>query len=300
MSSFAERFLVHPDLFPARLAGEPWGDRELGVELAGESCRLSGLSESQQRSLSRRFAGFTSTGSDAAAELRLFRIDWRELHSPDTRGLELTLELDPAPESLRAAGLHVLARVEWRAAPAAGLWTPHEGEACAGACENLLRLLAAYRLLERGGLLLHSAGIVDGDRAHVFLGRSGAGKTTLAHLSVAEGRSVLSDDLNAVLPGAQGPVAWAMPFAGDMRADAASLPRPLDGLYRLRQASGHAREREPRASMLAAAVACAPYVNRDPHRLGALLRAAAALVDSVPGYRLAFARDDGVWRTLQR
>jgi hypothetical protein len=68
----------------------------------------------------------------------------------------------------------------------------------------------------------------------------------------------------------------------------------------MRQAPSHGREDESRAALLALVVGCAPYVNRDPHRLAALTQAATALVDSVPGYRLNFSRAGGLWSILSR
>jgi hypothetical protein len=298
--SFAAH-LVHPDLFPARLSGEPWGGQELGLVVAGEAYRIGGLAETQADALRRRFAAFVVDAAQAGGvELCLYRVAAAEFLPLDMRGRELTLELEPGERSLRVAGLDLLALVEWRDAPTAGLWTPHAGDGCVGACENLLRLLAAYRLLARGGLLLHSAGVVDGGRGHLFLGQSGAGKSTLCGLSNAEARSVLSDDLNAVLSGPEGHVLLGVPFAGDLRADGPRPPAPLAALYTLSKQSRHARTALPRAALLAAAVGCAPYVNRDPFRLGALVQAAGALVDSVPGFRLEFSRDGGLWRTLSR
>ena len=45
--SFGARFLAFPDLFPARRAGEPWGDREVALDLPGGPYLISGLSAVQ-------------------------------------------------------------------------------------------------------------------------------------------------------------------------------------------------------------------------------------------------------------
>jgi hypothetical protein len=60
---------------------------------------------------------------------------------------------------------------------------------------NLVRAALAWRMLSRGGALLHAAGIVLRGRAFVLAGASGSGKSTWARLAAEAGASVLSDDL---------------------------------------------------------------------------------------------------------
>lgn len=66
-------------------------------------------------------------------------------------------------------------------------------EVCA--MEIMLRTVISCRLPLEGGLLLHSAGVVVDDRAILFFGVSGAGKSTIA--GMLEGM-VLSDELIVV------------------------------------------------------------------------------------------------------
>ncbi|MGB0035547.1 MAG: hypothetical protein WBP79_08750, partial [Candidatus Acidiferrales bacterium] len=51
------------------------------------------------------------------------------------------------------------------------------------ALDSLLRILLTMILLPRRGFLLHAATVVREGRAYVFMGRSGAGKSTVASLS---------------------------------------------------------------------------------------------------------------------
>ena len=82
---------------------------------------------------------------------------------------------------------------------------PAEAELCAwggeGALLAALRLACALWLLPRGGLLLHGACVERDGAAHVFVGESGAGKTTLSR-ALGGGRArVISDELSCVKEG---------------------------------------------------------------------------------------------------
>ena len=215
---FGERFLHSPDLFPARVAGEAWGAHEITLDFAGGPYVFTGLSDDQEAGIRDRFSDSvgrtpklgtaSSAGCFASSE---------EFRRFDLRGFELTLDLDPAEDCLRIAGLDLMARIEWRPTMAAALWTPSAGgEVFAGILENVLRVMAAYRLVECGGALLHSAGIVDDGAAWLFLGRSGAGKSTFSRLSLAEHRRVLSDDLNALVRDGEHFAIAPLPFTGDL------------------------------------------------------------------------------------
>jgi hypothetical protein len=62
-----------------------------------------------------------------------------------------------------------------------------------------LFFLATKWHVEQGGLSLHSAAVARGDDGFLFLGRSKAGKSTIAELSASIGLSALGDDLNFII-----------------------------------------------------------------------------------------------------
>ena len=189
--SFGRTFLANPDLFPARRSGEPWGDRRLALDLPGGPYLAAGLSVAQEAAVRERFGDLCrDAGDETGVEVLVFRASPVDFLPVDTRGWDYALDLDHAPRAVRLAGLGLMARLDWAPALAGALWTPEAaGERFAAIFENLLRVLTAYRLVELGGAVLHSAGLVDlgdpgdpGDhrRAFLFLGPSGAGKTTVA------------------------------------------------------------------------------------------------------------------------
>ncbi len=295
---FGEEYLVHPDLFPARLAGETWGGADLILDLAGGPYTFAGLEAGQADFLRARYAGFArpaGTPAPPGVRCEAFRLAPEELRAIDLRGRELGFDRDYEAQALRFVGVDLLARIEWRPSGLrAAFWTS-TGDPAAfhGALENVFRVLVAYRALDLGGVLLHSAGIVPGAGARsaavVCCGPSGAGKSTLSRLAADAGQRVASDDLNAVLPQDGGVLLSPVPFAGDFVPPAWDpTPRPLAALCRLAKGTD-ALTALPRAAALSATVACAPYVNTDPFRADQLLLNLDRLLHSIPAYQLTFA-----------
>jgi hypothetical protein len=305
--SFGDEFLRHPDLFPGRRSGEPWGEGRLTLDVPGGPYRFSGLAAAQEEAVRQRFGSLcrpAETGEEEGIGTAVFRAPASDFLEIDTRGWEYTLDLDPAAGSVRVAGLRLMARLDWVSSLAGGLWTPEAaGEEWASVLENYLRLLAAYRLLAEGGVLLHSAGVTDGASAWLLLGPAGAGKTTASRLCLAAGAEILSDDLNAVIfkAGEAGPVVARLPFTGDLgerQGESGTGGYPLRGVLRLRQGWENLVSLS-RASALAALVAAAPYVNRDPFRREALLAVCERLALAVPAWELTFSLGADLWSILR-
>jgi hypothetical protein len=303
---FGAGFLANPDLFPARRSGETWGSRDVLLALPGGPYRFTGLNSAQEEAVRHRFGAYCSTVFRAPSEVvsTLFRASEADFRTFDVRGWEYGLDLDATPGSLRLAGLRLAGRIDWRPVLLGALWTPDAGgQPFVGIFENFLRVLTAYRLQELGGAVLHCAGIatLDGARARLFLGRSGAGKSTLSRLGRERGATVLSDDLNALMPGAAGPVVEKLPFTGDYgdtRTPAA--PLPLAGLYRLEKSADDDLRPLSRAETVACLLACSPYVNADPHRRDGLLANFLHLlsIPKPPAWLLRFSLGGAFWPIL--
>jgi hypothetical protein len=173
------------------------------------------------RCLAERFRGFSGR-RPAASTWRCDTRGSRGVRTLDTRGWEYDLDLEPGPAGVRVAGLRFFARIA-REPLAATLVTCANPAELAGVVENVLRILVAHALVARGGVLLHAAGVAEGDRARVFFGVSGAGKTTLSRLAQEEGRRILSDDMVALVP-ETGRSNLAIPFAGIPRRERTTAP----------------------------------------------------------------------------
>jgi hypothetical protein len=305
--TFGNGFLRVPDLFPGRRSGEPWGDRSLTLDVAGGPYLFSGLSPAQEEAVRRRFAGLcregAAEGGAAAVASRVFRAPASDFLEFDLRGWEYTLDREHEPAAVRIAGLRLMARLDWTPTLAGGLWTCEAaGEEWAPVFENYFRVLAAYRLLEEGGAVIHSAGVTDGAAGWLLIGPSGAGKTTSSRLCLERGAGVLSDDLNAVrLDAGGGARLVGLPFTGDLGdlGERSAAAYPLRALLRLAKGTEDRLRPLTPAAALASLVAAAPFVNRDPWRREALLATLERLARSVPAWELTFSLEGGLWDILR-
>ncbi|HVR96950.1 MAG TPA: hypothetical protein VMW27_10065 [Thermoanaerobaculia bacterium] len=297
---FGSTFLRTPDLFPARHSGESWGREAVVLDLPGGPYRFSGLSTEQTAAVRHRFGGLCQEDGPSKVQGRLFRVAAEDFLEIDARGWEYGVDLDFAPDAVCMAGLRLMGRLDWRPGLAGALWTSEDGELFAGIFENFFRALVAYRLLEQGGVVVHSAGLVRNGGAFLFLGRSGAGKTTVSRLGLVHGATVLSDDLNALQPAADGSDSAELeklPFTGDLGESGAPAARyPLRALFRLEKSEEDRLIPLSRAEAVACLLACSPFLNVDPYRRDDLIANLLHLL--APGFALRFSLDGGFWSIL--
>ncbi len=163
--------------------------------------------------------------------------------------------------------------------------------------ENFLRVLFAWLALANDGLLLHACGVIRGNRAYVFFGPSGAGKTTTARLSL--NYTVLSDDLVLLRRTAGCLRAYGVPFRGQFpQAPRTRAAAPLTGLYALAQDREHRLANLPPALGVARLVACAPFTMRTPASRLQVLNRCAEIARQLPVQALHFRKDAAFWEVL--
>ena len=146
-------------------------------------------------------------------------------------------------------------------------------------------------LLNRdGGLYVHAASVVRDGGALLFLGKSGAGKTTLSGLARSQGAEVLSDDRTALRFVRGRLTAFGTPFHGTGRHWAARRA-PVHGVFFLEHAPETRARRLPlgEAAARLAALCFAPFWNRIA--LDELLRQSEAAARAVPAHVLGFTPD---------
>lgn len=151
-------------------------------------------------------------------------------------------------------------------------------------------------LLGRGrGVELHSCGIIDRHgRGQLFVGVSGAGKTTTARLWEGEAAGIVSDDRVIVRerPSESHAGMWmyGTPWHGEAEL---SLPRgvPLAGVYLLVQADTNALRPLSKAAAVAGLFRCTFPLFHDATALDFTLSFLERLASAVPVRELHFTRD---------
>ncbi len=242
VEAFATRFLAAPGRFDALCHSASFGEETATLDLPGGPYVLSGLSKQQQENLRSRWKHLVVSDHTArSTQCAVVAVAAGTFEKVATRGFHYELDFQHLSARVRLAGMELIGQIDWvdrRVDATLGI-CEETGDKFASTVENFLRVLVAYRLVELGGALLHSAAVVARDRATLFIGPSGAGKSTIARLARESGRSVLSDDLNSVLPGEKGSRRSRVvgtPFVGDIeRSDRLGESFPLSAGFRLKK-----------------------------------------------------------------
>lgn len=164
------------------------------------------------------------------------------------------------------------------------------------ALDSLLRILLTVVLLPQRGFLLHAATVVRDGRAYIFVGRSGAGKSTVASLS-PEG-NVLTDEISLLKYSNGCWQAHGTPFWGEFRAAGSNRQFPIGGIYSLVQAASDRVEPLSAKEALRALLPCVLFFTSKNDAHEALLKMLLGLVGEVPCHRLHFRRKAEFWKVI--
>ena len=147
-------------------------------------------------------------------------------------------------------------------------------------------------LLGRGrGVELHSCGVIDRHgRGHLFVGMSGAGKSTTARLWGADAAAIVSDDRVIVREDESAMWMHGTPWHGEA-ALSMNASAPLAGVYLLTQSPQNAlRELQP-ADAVARLFGCSFPPFHDAEAVAFTLAFLERITQRVPVRELAFTRD---------
>ncbi len=135
------------------------------------------------------------------------------------------------------------------------------------------------------GVVLHAAAAVIDGAAHVFVGRSGVGKSTVARKLERHG-AILSDERVIMRRSASGYQAWGTPWASSLGA-ALNESAPLVALYLIAQSKENRITRLSPEALRDELVACTSIPVFHTPAMDCHLSALTELSHSVPGFRFA-------------
>ncbi len=164
------------------------------------------------------------------------------------------------------------------------------------ALDSLLRMFLSWALLPQEGFLLHAATVMRDGKAFVFVGRSGAGKSTVASLSPRG--SVLTDEISLLRRVDGKWRAFGTPFWGEFRAEGANISAPLEGVFRLIQSTENRVERLRPAQLLKSLLPCVLFFSSQPRDHHRLLQILAGASREISGYNLRFQKNRSFWEVL--
>ncbi|HEX6852189.1 MAG TPA: hypothetical protein VF139_12380 [Candidatus Polarisedimenticolaceae bacterium] len=154
---------------------------------------------------------------------------------------------------------------------------------------NVLHATIAWRIVERGGLLLHAASAVLDGRGFVLVGAEGAGKSTWARGMAAAGALALGDDIALVLPSASGFDLVGSPLRAKELDGGTPGRWPLAAILLPRHAARASLTPATRLEVHAALAANLPFAT--DRGIEPFLAVTEALART-PARRLAFTRTD--------
>ncbi len=171
--------------------------------------------------------------------------------------------------------------------------------------DSVLRILHSLILAERGGFLLHAASAICrapsascsascNDRAYLFSGVSGAGKTTMTRLAPPD-VTLLTDEISYLRPSAGGYKAFGTPFAGELARSGENCSGPVSALFFLEQGPENRLDEISPAEAVRRLMRNILFFAEDHGLVEKLFATACDFVAQVPIRRLTFYPDSRVW-----
>lgn len=161
---------------------------------------------------------------------------------------------------------------------------------------GLMTLFSAFIVHHGWGLMIHSSCVVCNDKAYLFAGQSGAGKSTVAMLS--QPREVLSDEATLIKIESDRIVAYDSPFRSDSKTDYEKKSRMLEAIHLIEQSPQIERISIPPAETVLRLMDKIFYWAHTPSDTLKVLGMCHKLTKQVSGYRLKFQKNDLFWERI--
>jgi hypothetical protein len=163
--------------------------------------------------------------------------------------------------------------------------------------DSVLRIVHSLLLAREGGFLLHAASAVREGEAHIFTGRSGAGKTTLSRMAPTDVR-LLTDEISYVRKSKHGYTAYGTPFAGELAKAGENISAPLSAVYLLVQGPENRLEPLDEAEAVRTLMRNILFFAQDEATVESIFKSACTFAAQIPMYRMIFTRSTEAWDVI--
>lgn len=162
------------------------------------------------------------------------------------------------------------------------------------ALEYMLRVIASVLAIKKGGFMIHAGGVIHHRKGLVFVGKSGAGKTTITGLA-PERVQVLNDDLNIILPKGDSWMIHGTPFTSSSQVPPQNGHASLNTFFFLYKAEKNRITPELPGVAFASIVANIPLLDKYSSYTDLILQRIKFLIETCGVYKLEFQKDVKVW-----
>lgn len=160
----------------------------------------------------------------------------------------------------------------------------------------LTNLYSSFIVHQNWGLLIHSSCAIEQEKAHIFAGQSGAGKSTAAKLSYP--RDLLSDEATLVKITSDGVKVYNSPFRSELEADEFEGKVDLVSVQILNQALQNKRTKIGKSDALLHLMDKVFFWPHSQEETKMILRLMTMLVKQVPVYDLHFQKNNTFWELI--
>ena len=202
-----------------------------------------------------------------------------------------------------------------RASSTRCFYNPHEGrgELEIASCtfgteeiiENALRYIFQLLSINHHCMMVHASAVIEKkrNRAFLFMGPEGAGKTTIARLSKRAGHQVLNDDMILLMLEQSSLMAKSVPFYGDSSVADIIEKRASEvgGIFHIIKSNQTRARKVSSAEALADLLSNVPYIESYSKELyQSILGCANDILKDYPVYQLEFEKNESVWNEIGR
>jgi hypothetical protein len=160
----------------------------------------------------------------------------------------------------------------------------------------LMNLYSSFIVHRNWGLLIHSSCVIEKGQAHIFLGHSGAGKSTAAKLSSP--RELLSDEATILQITEESLTVFNSPFRSELEATDHQKNYPLASIQLLVQSPANKRVKINKSEAFLQITDKVFFWSHKVEDPGKILHLLKILVEQVPIYELYFQKNDTFWELI--